>query len=72
MVKREFERWQDSMKAVRIKENVQKHGKSLDAFLQEMRDKEKAQKRQRLFHIGLGVALLVALAIGLVRWRKNS
>ncbi|WP_121354490.1 hypothetical protein [Flavisolibacter nicotianae] len=72
MVRAEFERWQDSMKAVRIKQDVQAHGKTLDAFLKEMKERENEQKRQRLFRIGLGVALLIALAIVLVRRRKNS
>ncbi|HEU4901735.1 MAG TPA: hypothetical protein VFT06_03060 [Flavisolibacter sp.] len=67
----EFERWQDSMKAVRIKEDVRKHGKSLDAFLQEMSEREKAEKRQRNFRIGLVVFFLLVLAIGLIR-RKSK
>jgi hypothetical protein len=68
----EFERWQDSMKAVRIKEDVQKHGKSLDAFLQEMSEREKAEKRQRNFRIGLGVFFLLVLAVSLARRRKKQ
>lgn len=71
-VKTEFERWQDSMKAVRIKEDVQKHGKSLDAFLQEMNEREKAEKRQRNFRIGLGVFFLIVLALGLARRKRKK
>jgi len=69
--KREFERWQDSMRAVRIKEDVKKHGKSLDAFLEEMREKERAEKRQTLFRIGIGVLFLIVLAVSLARRRKK-
>ena len=71
-VKTEFERWQDSMKAVRIKEDVKKHGKSLDAFLQEMSEREKAEKRQRNFRIGLGVLFLLVLALGLARRKRKK
>jgi hypothetical protein len=69
--KQEFSRWQDSMRAVRIKEDVKKHGKPLDAFLEEMKEQEKAKKQQRLFRIGFGVLFLVVLAVLLAR-RKSK
>lgn len=72
IVKKEFERWQDSMRAVRIKEDVKKYGKSLDAFLQEMKEKEKAQKRQLYFRIGVGVLFLIVLAVGLARRKRKK
>ena len=71
-VQKEFERWQDSMRAVRIKEDVKKHGKSLDAFLQEMKEQERAKKRQRYFRIGVGVLFLIVLAAGLARRRRKK
>lgn len=70
-VKKEFERWQDSVQAERIKENVKKNGKSLDVFLQEMREKEEARKRQWYFRIGLGTLFLVVVVVGIVRTRKR-
>jgi hypothetical protein len=72
LVKKEFSRWQDSVKAERIKKEVAKHGKPLDVFLQEMREREKAQKRQLYFRIGLGVAFLIVLAISLFRKGKKT
>ena len=71
-VKKEFERWQDSMRAVRIKEDVKKHGKPLDAFLEEMKEQEKAQKRQLYFRLGVGVLFLIVLAVGLARRKRKN
>ena len=71
-VKKEFERWQDSVQAQRIKENVKENGKSLDDFLQEMQEKEEARKRQLYIRIGLGSILLIALVVALLRRRKKS
>lgn len=71
-VKNEFERWKDSVEAVRIKKEVEKNGKPLDVFLQEMREREKAEKRQLYFRIGLGALFLTVLALGLARRRKKT
>lgn len=68
----EFQRWQDSVQAERIKKDVARNGKPLDEFLQEMHDREQAQKRQWWFRIGLGVLFLIVLAVGLARRRKRS
>ena len=70
-VKKEFERWQDSVQAERIKQNIKKNGKSLDAFLQEMQKEEKARKRQLYIRIGFGAAFLAALIIIFLRRRKE-
>jgi hypothetical protein len=68
----EFQQWKDSMEGVRIKRNVAKNGKPLNEFLSEMADREKADKRQLTFRIGLGVLFLTALVVGLARRRKRS
>lgn len=70
LVKQEFERWRDSVQAARIKQNVEKNGKSLDAFLIEMKEREKAEKRQLYVRIGVGVLFLTVLTLGLARWRR--
>jgi len=67
----EFQRWKDSMEAVRIKQNVARNGKPLEEFLHEMAEREKAEKRQRTYLIGLGVTFLTVLAVGLTRRRKR-
>jgi len=71
-VTKEFQHWKDSMEGVRIKREVAKNGKPLDEFLSEMAEREKAEKRQTAFRIGLGVLFLTALAVGLARRRKRS
>lgn len=72
-VAKEVDRWEDSVQAAHIKQNVIKNGKPLDQFLQEMKEKEKAEKRQHYFRIGLGAVFLLALLIiGLVRRRKRQ
>jgi hypothetical protein len=70
-VKNEFERWQDSVQAARIKREVEKNGKPLDVFLQEMKEQENSRKRQLYYRIGLGVLFLIVLVIGLARRRKR-
>lgn len=71
-VKEEFERWQDSVQAERIRENVKKNGKSLDVFLKEMEEKEAARKRQLYVRIGLGAVFLIALVLAFARRRKKT
>lgn len=71
LVKKEFERYRDSMEALRIKQNVAKNGKSLDAYLQEMKEEEKARQRQVYFGIGFGVIFLLILAVGFARRKKK-
>lgn len=72
LVEKEAQRWRDSVDAVRIKTTVQKNGKALDAFLQEMREREKAHKRQVYFRIGLVAVFFVVLVVGLIRRRKKD
>jgi hypothetical protein len=68
---KEAQRWRDSIDAVRIRTNVQKAGKPLDAFLQEMREREKARKRQVYIRVGLVSLFLVVLIVGLLRRTKK-
>ena len=72
IIQKEFGRWQDSVKAVRIKDEVRRNGKPLNAFLEEMREKENVRKRQWYFRIGLGVAFLIAIAASLLRKRVKT
>ena len=71
-VKEEFQRWKDSVDAVRIKQEVAKNGKPLNEFLQEMQAQEKVQKRQLYFRIGIGALFFIVLAVGFARrWRNR-
>ena len=72
LVKKEFERYRDSMEALRIRQNVARNGKSLDAYLQEMQEREKARQRQIYFRIGFAVIFLIILAVGFARRRKKN
>lgn len=71
VVRKEVQRWRDSMDAVRIKTDVQKHGKPFDAFLAEMRERESKQMRQLYVRIGLGVAFLIVVLVGFLRRRRK-
>lgn len=71
-VKKEFERWQDSVAAARIQANVKKNGQSLDEFLKSMEGKEKAGRRQRYVRIVLGVFFLLLAGLGFLRRHRQS
>lgn len=71
IAKKAVEGYRDSVKAERIKEDVRKNGKPLDAFLAEMKEEKKAGQRQLYFRVALVVLFLVVIAVGLFRRRKN-
>lgn len=66
-----FQAWKDSMEGVRIKREVARNGQSLQDFLKEMAKREKAEKRQKVFLIGIGALLLTMLALGFARRKKR-
>ncbi|NTS40215.1 hypothetical protein HRG84_04795 [Flavisolibacter sp. BT320] len=67
----ETQRWKDSLQKEKIFRNLAENGQSLDDFLQEMREKEDAKKRQVTIRIGLGVLFLLAVVIGFLRRRRK-
>lgn len=68
----DFQRWQDSVQREKILRNVESNGKSLDAFLQEMKEKEEKQKRRTYFRIGAGVLFLFALFVTIARRSRSK
>ncbi|RYZ45655.1 MAG: hypothetical protein EOO14_25495 [Chitinophagaceae bacterium] len=66
----EIQRWKDSLQKEKIFRNLADNGQSLDTFLQEMREKEDAKKRQVNIRIGLGVLFLIAVVVGFLRRRR--
>ena len=70
--KKEFEHWQDSVQASRIKKEVERNGKPLDVFLQEMKERERVQRRQTYIRIGAGILFFTVLVINFLRRRKKG
>ena len=67
---KDIQRLKDSVEKEKVFRNLEQNGQSLDAFLQEMREKEEKQKRQVSIRIGLGALFLIVLLVGLARRRK--
>ncbi len=67
----DIQRRKDSLQKEKIFRNLAENGQSLDDFLQEMREKEAAKKRQVTIRIGLGVLFLLAVVIGFLRRRRK-
>ncbi len=69
----EYRQWRDSVSRERLLKHIEKNGKSLDAFLAEMKEKEEKKQRQRYVRIGLGAILLLVLMVSLARsWRRKN
>lgn len=72
MAEKEAQRWRDSMDAIRIKNTVKEKGKSLEAFLNEMKEREQARKRQEYIRVGALAILFAALIVSFLRRRKKD
>lgn len=67
--------YQDSLERERLLQNIQKHGKPLDAFLEERKKEERKEERRRWIRIGAGALLLFALFFAIARrsrYRKHK
>jgi hypothetical protein len=63
---------QDSLKEAKQLQEIKKNSKSLDAFLQEMQEREKAEARRRWIRIGTGVFFFSLLLITSIRRYRAS
>lgn len=67
-----IERRNDSANATRIKEYVEKNGKSLDAFLAEIREQKESKQRQVYMRVAFGILFLIVVVVSLVRRRRGN
>jgi hypothetical protein len=67
-----FHRFNDNEQFERIKNEVAKNGKPLDAFLQQMKERENARKRQVYFRTGLVIAFLLVMVLTFALRRKQK
>jgi hypothetical protein len=66
---------QDSLKEAKKLEQIKKNSKSLDVFLQEMKEREQVEKRRRWVRVGAGVfffSLLLIISVRRYRARKRK
>jgi hypothetical protein len=67
----DFIRLQDSLDKARLQQNINQNERSLDSFLQEMKDRETKEKRRTYMRLGAGVILLFALFVTIARRAKS-
>lgn len=63
--------WQDSIDRERLLQQIEKNGKSLDAFIAEGKEKERKEKRRQNIRIGAGVVFLFVLFFTIARRYKQ-
>jgi hypothetical protein len=69
---KDIERWKDSLRQKELQRFTDQNSKNLDLFLADMKERERKEKQQAYIRIGLGVAFLAVLIIGLIRRRKKK
>jgi hypothetical protein len=67
LVQKTVQQWKDSVERERLLQNMQKNGKSLDAFLAEMKENEEKVKRRNRIRFGAGAILLFMLFFTIAR-----
>lgn len=63
---------QDSFYKLQVKQSLEQNSRNLDRFLADMKEREKKERRQMYIRLGLGVAFLAVLIVGLLRRRKQA
>jgi hypothetical protein len=72
LVEQVIQQKQDSLKEAKQLQEIKKNSKSLDAFLQEMQERERAEARRRWIRIGTGVFFFSLLLITSIRRYRAS
>ena len=68
-VQRRYQQLEDSLYRLRMKQNMEQHGQSLDQFLAEKREEKKKEDRRMYIRIGVLTLFVFALVYALVRKR---
>lgn len=61
---------QDSVYKLNVKRSMEQNGKNLDRFMADYHERQKKEKRQMYIRLGLAVAFLAVLIVGLTRRKK--
>jgi len=70
-IQKRYREIEDSLYRLRMKQNMEQHGQSLDQFLAEKREEKRKEDRRMYIRIGVLAIFVFALVFSLVRKRNQ-
>lgn len=71
-IQKQYQEIEDSLYRLRMKQNMEQHGQSLDEFLEQKREEKRKEDRRMYIRIGVLTIFVFALVFALVRKKAQQ